>query len=150
MINVDTQIKPFKLVYYSDPGHGWVRVPRRLILELGIENEISSFSYMNSKFIYLEEDSDASIFAEALIAQGSDWDAWRDLMSDKYSERTKIRAMDNYEHLTANQLESLEAIKQELREKYPNKKSSRIINKMRISQLVRSIENENLTSTYND
>ena len=48
--------------FYSDPGHGWLRVPRALIKTLGIEHEISNYSYKRREHAYLEEDSDARLF----------------------------------------------------------------------------------------
>ena len=27
--------------YYCDPGHGWVKVPYKILLDLGIKKEIS-------------------------------------------------------------------------------------------------------------
>ena len=56
-----TKVFPF----VADPGHGWLRVPRRMLHELGIENRISTCSYQireNSRFVWLEEDCDASLF----------------------------------------------------------------------------------------
>ena len=56
--------KQFK--FYSDAGHGWIAVPKKLLNELGISNQISGFSYESKggKIAYLEEDADASLFAK--------------------------------------------------------------------------------------
>lgn len=54
-----------KFTVYSDPGHAWVKVPRSLLKTLGIENDISSYSYMRADFAYLEEDCDLYRFHEA-------------------------------------------------------------------------------------
>jgi hypothetical protein len=59
-------MKKLKLTSYSDPGHGWLKVPRKLLKELGIEEKITSFSYQLGDFVYLEEDCDASAFASAM------------------------------------------------------------------------------------
>ena len=48
--------------FYSDPSHGWLEVSKKEIEELGIINNVSQYSYINQDMIYLEEDSDASIF----------------------------------------------------------------------------------------
>lgn len=48
-----------KFKHYSDPGHGWVAVKRKLIVELGLLNAISPYSYQKGGTVYLEEDCDA-------------------------------------------------------------------------------------------
>ena len=56
-----------KLVYdfYSDAGHGWVKVEIAELVSLGIHLAISGFSYMRGKYAYLEEDCDFAKFFEA-------------------------------------------------------------------------------------
>jgi hypothetical protein len=51
--------------YYSDPGHGWIAVKYQEIIDLGIADKITSFSYKKGKTIYLEEDQDASTYIKA-------------------------------------------------------------------------------------
>lgn len=50
---------------YSDPGHGWGKVPRALLVELGISDKITPHSYQRGDFVYLEEDCDLSTFFTA-------------------------------------------------------------------------------------
>lgn len=52
--------------FYSDPSHGWVKVPESLLKELGIQKQISSHSYYRNKFVYLEEDCDFGKFCKAM------------------------------------------------------------------------------------
>jgi hypothetical protein len=59
-----------QLTMHSDPGHGWLEVPRGLLDTLGIAGDISAFSYIHGDRAYLEEDCDASRFAEAMKAAG--------------------------------------------------------------------------------
>ncbi|GAI27681.1 unnamed protein product, partial [marine sediment metagenome] len=54
-----------KFDFYSDPSHGWLKVQRKELAELGIENEISVYSYQKGDAVYLEEDSDAPKFMDA-------------------------------------------------------------------------------------
>ena len=54
-----------KLKFYADPGHGWLRVPRWLLGDLGIEDKITGFSYQRTQWVYLEEDQDYRTFMEA-------------------------------------------------------------------------------------
>jgi len=48
--------------YYQDSSHGWVKVKKSILEELGISHEISKFSYMKGEYAYLEEDSDSRTF----------------------------------------------------------------------------------------
>lgn len=58
-----------KLTHYSDSAHGWVKVKGSLLVKLGIADKISSFSYAFGGDVFLEEDSDFSIFYNACVAQ---------------------------------------------------------------------------------
>lgn len=51
--------------FFSDPGHGWLAVPKTMLRELGIANKITSCSYQRKEMAYLEEDCDLSTFVEA-------------------------------------------------------------------------------------
>ena len=51
--------------FYSDPGHGWLKVDKRDILSLMVQDKISSCSYKNGRSIFLEEDGDAGVFLKA-------------------------------------------------------------------------------------
>lgn len=50
--------KTMTLQYYTDPGHGWAKVNRQVLINLGIAEDISAYSYMRGDFVYLEEDCD--------------------------------------------------------------------------------------------
>ena len=52
--------------FFTDPGHGWIKVPKALLKELGIAEKITKYSYQRGEFAYLEEDCDATVFADAL------------------------------------------------------------------------------------
>ena len=51
-----------KLLFITDPGHGWLEVPMSLIRDMGIAGSISRYSYRFGDMAYLEEDCDASMF----------------------------------------------------------------------------------------
>jgi hypothetical protein len=53
------------LKFYADHGHGWLEVPRTQLEDMDIEEKISSFSYQNGDFVYLEEDCDLTIYLNA-------------------------------------------------------------------------------------
>lgn len=59
-----------KFIFYSDPGHGWLHVPRSLINDLGIADKVSSYSYQRVDDVFLEEDCDYSLFAQAMEKAG--------------------------------------------------------------------------------
>ncbi len=52
---------------YSDPAHGWLRVPITELAKLGIAEEISNYSYRSGRYAYLEEDGDLTKFYQAYI-----------------------------------------------------------------------------------
>ena len=51
--------------FYTDPGHGWLEVPKSMLVELGIQRHITAYSYENGDLAYLEEDCDAGTFFRA-------------------------------------------------------------------------------------
>lgn len=59
-----------KVKFYSDPGHGWGAVKRKLIDELGIADKITYYSYQKGQTVYLEEDLDLATLATALALKG--------------------------------------------------------------------------------
>ncbi len=65
-------MKNREYVFYEDPGHGWLEVRKSELVELGIADKISHYSYeccnhFNTKFdlAFLEEDCDAPTFCDA-------------------------------------------------------------------------------------
>lgn len=78
--------------FHSDPGHGWLEVPRALLAHLGILKNISRYSYENGSNVYLEEDCDAPRFVEAFIKKNG----YTPNMPDKYNADSPIR---NYANL---------------------------------------------------
>lgn len=48
----------FKFTFHSDPGHGWLEVPRSLLDILGIAGDVSRYSYTDGPHAFLEEDCD--------------------------------------------------------------------------------------------
>ena len=80
--------------YIQDPGHGWIKTPVKLLVELGIHNEISSYSYYRGAFAYLEEDCDLTRFFNAFNARfGTDPQLRSRVAREK---RSKIRSYSHY------------------------------------------------------
>jgi hypothetical protein len=55
-------IKPNTYLYITDPGHGWLQVPVEHVIMLGIDKDITPFSYRWHGMAYLEEDLDMATF----------------------------------------------------------------------------------------
>lgn len=79
-------------ILHSDPGHGWLAVKLSELKMLGIEHDISSFSYVKGKTAYLEEDCDASKFIEAMRSKGIDVEVKQGAVRD----RSPIRYFKSY------------------------------------------------------
>jgi hypothetical protein len=81
-----------KIQFYSDPGHGWVKVERALLDKLGIAGDITGWSYQRNDSVYLEEDCDAGRLFKALDAAGIAW-----TLKDSFTNKTsKIRGYQRY------------------------------------------------------
>ena len=81
-------------IYHSDPGHAWLAVKRKELIQLGILDKISSFSYQKGSTVYLEEDCDAGVFLDAKKAAGEE--ITRNNIRDSYQENTPIRNYKNF------------------------------------------------------
>jgi hypothetical protein len=119
-----------KYLFISDPGHGWLRVPLKEILP--IQDKISKCSYMNSKFAYLEEDCDMSIF---LKYKYPDISSLNEISIYKYSKNTKVRSLDRFSTISTDDIGKWRLIKKYLMERF-DKKSFNKINQATPSQLV--------------
>ena len=54
-----------KITAFGDGGHSWARVPRSEIELAALQGlEISRYSFMTDKYVYLEEDCDLSAWIE--------------------------------------------------------------------------------------
>lgn len=56
---------------HSDGGHGWLAVKTKELVELGIADKITSYSFYKGKTTYLEEDQDATTYVKAQEALGN-------------------------------------------------------------------------------
>ena len=71
-----------KFTFINDPGHGWLSVSYKDLIELDLVDKISSHSYMNASRVFLEEDCDLSLFIKALNKAGFELetiDSYKDL-----------------------------------------------------------------------
>lgn len=79
--------------FYSDPGHGWAKVHKDFLAELGIENQITPYSYERGSFAYLEEDCDVSTLFKAAAAKGIGI-KWKEM--PPANNESSIRRLDRY------------------------------------------------------
>lgn len=82
----------FKIKFYSDPGHGWGAVKRNVLIEHGVIDKISRFSYQKGATVYLEEDGDLGTLVTTLATKG---------ITIQYEEKTSdnrspIRSYDSF------------------------------------------------------
>ena len=88
--------------FYSDPGHAWLKVPFSDLVKLGIEADITTYSYMRGKFAYLEEDLDWSTFRLAMGKAGLNFRI-------KESNTNGYSTIRQYRHYTAEQFRAMPA-----------------------------------------
>jgi len=60
--------------FFSDPGHGWLKVPKCDLRFTGVDIHITHYSYMVGEFAFLEEDCDARRFTDVLDAYGIEYE----------------------------------------------------------------------------
>lgn len=63
-------MKNIRLKFYSDPGHGWLAVKRRVLHDYNVADKISDYSYQKGSTVYLEYTRDASILITAMQNSG--------------------------------------------------------------------------------
>ena len=86
--------KTFTVTMYTDPGHGWGKVRRDVLVNLGIADKITRYSYVRGDYAYLEEDCDLTTLCMALTERNT-----RVKFVEKHSNRdSKIRSYERYEY----------------------------------------------------
>ena len=111
-----------KFDFYSDAGHGWLKVTRRELHQLGIHKLISGSSYAAGINVYLEEDADAQAFINAWEKKtGKEWSSSANV-KDHASDRSRIRGYDGYVPMDDAALLALEKAAAALQEAYPHQK----------------------------
>jgi hypothetical protein len=80
-------------IVYTDPGHGWAKVPMRLLDALSITDKITRFSHRRGEYAYLEEDQDMETFTLAYrqrYGRGPQW------VSKHAEKSSKIRSYASF------------------------------------------------------
>lgn len=96
-----------KLHKYNDPSHGWLKVKRSLLIELGIDKDISRCSYQRGQYVYLEEDRDLDLFCKAMKDAGRTFEVKSTSTEYKYSG---IRSYDMYQYYTEAELKQMQEL----------------------------------------
>ena len=52
--------------WLSDPGHAWLKVRSIDLINSGVADKISGYSYVRGAYVYLEEDCDAEKYLAAI------------------------------------------------------------------------------------
>lgn len=85
-------MKPNQFTFFTDSGHGWLKVPIELCRELGLQGKITGYSYCKGQNLYLEEDCDATTFVNAYCSKYNiTVDEFVNANKRKYSETSSIR-----------------------------------------------------------
>jgi len=80
-------------IWAVDAGHEWLAVKKQELVDLGIANDISSYSYMKGGTVYLEGDCDAPRFFDAYLARHG---VRPKTKQGKYWDRQPCRSFDMY------------------------------------------------------
>lgn len=59
-----------QIIQFTDSGHGWYKIARNLLVEVGAQALVSKYSYQHENFIYLEGDYDAPKIFKMLQTAG--------------------------------------------------------------------------------
>jgi len=86
--------------FHSDPSHGWLFVPWAVIREVGIDTDVfTTYSYVDEKGMYLEEDVDGPMFEKLYTATTGKRIAFQDEASFELSD---IRDKQRHQKLAEN------------------------------------------------
>jgi hypothetical protein len=81
-----------KFQFYTDPGHGWLRVPYSELERLDIADKITHYSYTKGDNVFLEEDCDMSTFMRAKNALNETVD----IQVIRCNRQSRIRGYEKY------------------------------------------------------
>ena len=104
-------MKRMTLDFYQDSGHGWVKIHLDKLKALGIDKDISYFSYTRKSYAYLEEDGDLSILIKACDDRGIVL-KFREHNSDRDS---KIRNYQSYYYGNPEMIKAVEDTRERIK-----------------------------------
>ena len=62
---------PKELTFIADDGHGYLKVPMKVLEAYGLIGKVSGFSFKSKQFAFLEEDCDAQMFLKTVKEAGN-------------------------------------------------------------------------------
>jgi hypothetical protein len=89
-----TMSKTFTITVYSDAGHSWGKVRRDVLVNLGIADKITRYSYQRGDYVYCEEDVDLTTLCMAL----NERDTRVRFVEKSSTKDSRIRSYDRYEY----------------------------------------------------
>ena len=95
-----------KLDFYSDAGHGWLKVKIQELEKLGLAEKISNSSYMKNENAYLEEDFDTSQFCNEMRKTNSNYN-FNEHVREHTSNFSTIRNYESYNYQKYLKIKSL-------------------------------------------
>jgi hypothetical protein len=91
-------MKTFTIIVYSDAGHAWGKVKRQVLVNLGLADKVSTYSYQYKDNVYLEEDCDLPLLCSTLMALDT-----RIKFVEKHTNRnSRVRSYEHYSKDSAN------------------------------------------------
>lgn len=85
-------MKTFTVIVYSDAGHAWGKVKRQVLVNLGLADKVSTYSYQYKDNVYLEEDCDLPLLCSTLMALDT-----RIKFVEKHTDRnSRVRSYSHY------------------------------------------------------
>ena len=78
--------------FFSDAGHGWLKVKRQELIDLNILDKITVYSYQKGAYVYLEEDQDAYTFINAFKERFG----FKPQYKESVSNRSTIRSYEPF------------------------------------------------------
>lgn len=85
-------MKTFTIIVYNDPNHGWGKVKRQVLSNLGLVDKVSAYSYQYKDNVYLEEDCDLSLLVQTLYAL----DVRVKFVEKSTNKQSRIRSYESY------------------------------------------------------
>ena len=76
---------------FNDASHSWGRVQFKKLVEFGIADKITQYSYMKGSYVYLEEDVDLTTLLRELIKREIQY-----TFKHHYAKRSSIRNFQSY------------------------------------------------------
>jgi len=91
-----TQYTTKNLKWIHDPAHSWLKAPLNWLIDFGLINEISGYSYIDNGSVYLEEDCDATKLIDYLLARGCTKETLKEVPEVVLKKMAPIRRFRRY------------------------------------------------------